>query len=418
MKTLRRSFSVLLTVAGLTLAAPPPVEVPDAKRFDVTKLRAAGLNCPDAVPDDSADDSDAFTCAMGFFKDQPGVLHVPVGRYLVSKHIEVPQRSQIVGDGYGSEIFQLAAPEFKTLPLISLDVGSILRDLKLDQDQPAPQGPGTGFTPNSDFHFMIEARRQDILVENVLLFKAYKGIFAGSHGGGRITLRNIRGQALAIGIQIDDAWDVVRVQDVHFWPYWSDLIDVNGTQNNGGNDVAEFVRQNGIGIVTKKNDNSFMNNITTLGYQIGILFDDSALGSTSKAKISHFDCDFCGIGVELRAKNSRGNVIQSMSFLGEPSLSLRLPLLVTGSESGISVSEAAVDNVSGSAVWVRGGDNFVRLSQWYVRQWNQNNNSIKAFADTSGSSKTWVWESYGRWGLNGGPCVGVQVCEFAVGQPL
>lgn len=408
-------YAAILAVTGTSLAAPP--ELADAKRFDVTKLSTSMMGCPDAVPDDGLDDSPAFVCAMGYFRDRPGVLHVPVGTFVLSEEIAVPQRSQVIGDGYGSVIFQSARSDgyWLTKSLISLESNSILRDLKLDQEQTASKG---SFTVNPNFTFMVEARRQDILIENILMFKTYKGIIAGSLGGGRITMRNIRGQPLMIGIEIDDSWDVIRVQDVHFWPYWSDQLDCNFSCSNGGAEVSEFVQRNATGIVTKKNDNSFMNNITTLGYYIGILFDDGAKGVTSKAKISQFDCDFCGTGIELRAKGSRGNVVQSMSFLGAPSLPVRVPLTVTGFESGISVSEANVDDVSASAVLVTGGGNFVRVSQWYVRRWNVNNNSSKAFVDSGASNKLWVRESYGRWGQNGGPCSGALSCEFTLGQPL
>ncbi len=57
---------------------------------------------------------------MAYFADRPGVLHVPVGRYLIDKEIRVPARSQIVGDGFGSVLFQVKG-DWKQAPLVSLE---------------------------------------------------------------------------------------------------------------------------------------------------------------------------------------------------------------------------------------------------------------------------------------------------------
>jgi hypothetical protein len=92
----------------------------DRKRFDVTILSSALPQCPDATPDDNLIDTDAFACAMAYFADRPGVLHVPVGRYLIDKEIRVPARSQIVGDGFGSVLFQVKG-DWKQAPLVSLE---------------------------------------------------------------------------------------------------------------------------------------------------------------------------------------------------------------------------------------------------------------------------------------------------------
>jgi hypothetical protein len=93
----------------------------------------------------------------------------------------------------------------------SLESDTILRDIQLDQEQPLPEN-GT-WSPDDSFDYIVRAKRGDIIIENIKIFKAYRGIAVGGlgEGVGRVQLRNIRAGAFASGILIDDAMDVVRV---------------------------------------------------------------------------------------------------------------------------------------------------------------------------------------------------------------
>jgi len=98
---------------------------------------------------------------------------------------------------------------------------SFLNAAAITLDSAAPQSgtwnlarataPGAGWQPRA-FGWAIDMTSADTLVRNVWLANPTLGI----HGNGRVTIENVQGEPITKGIQIDYAFDVVRLRKIRF----------------------------------------------------------------------------------------------------------------------------------------------------------------------------------------------------------
>lgn len=58
-----------------------------------------------------------------------------------------------------------------------------------------------------------------VLIENIMLTNCYNGI--NIDFGGQWDIRNVKGQTLNTGIQLDRVFDASRLEDIHFWDFWA-----------------------------------------------------------------------------------------------------------------------------------------------------------------------------------------------------
>jgi len=102
---------------------------------------------------------------------------------------------------------------------------------------------------------------------------------------GRITLRGIWGQPLTEGITLDNCQDTVRIEDVHFWPYWK------------SGPVADWQLAHGTAITLRRVDNPLLRGLLCFGYGTGLLLVAGPSGAPHKVKVSDADFDMCRVGI-------------------------------------------------------------------------------------------------------------------------
>src|SRR5262249_3061921 len=156
-----------------------------------------------------------------------GIVYFPAGQYRIKSGLSVSAGVTLAGAGFeppaqgkraGSWIVVDAS--FLNAAAVTLGAGgATLRDGGVVHEQPAP---GPGWQPRA-FGWAVDMTMPDTLTRNVWLANATLGI----HGIGRTTIENVQGQPITTGIQIDTAYDVVRIRRVRFnWtadggPVWS-----------------------------------------------------------------------------------------------------------------------------------------------------------------------------------------------------
>ncbi|HVW32521.1 MAG TPA: hypothetical protein VHL53_08290, partial [Acidimicrobiia bacterium] len=173
--------------------------------------------------------------------------------------------------------------------------GVIVRDLAIRQAQPAGAGifpePKAlpGFVPiDSPFAISVGPGCTDVLVERLFLLNVSRGITAGAAGGpptGRLTLRGIWGQPLIEGISLDNCQDTVRLEDIHFWPYWKI------------GPVSDWQLDHATAITLRRVDNPLLSGILCFGYQTGLALMTGAAGSPHKVKVTGADFDKCRVAI-------------------------------------------------------------------------------------------------------------------------
>jgi pectate lyase-like protein len=272
-----------------------------------------------AVGDGVAVDTAAIQAAVDQAADRGGIVRFPPGHYrLTAPGIRITRPVQLEGVGWegtavdegegekaavpsGSWLFvddpTTAAITVEMAPLANPPSGVIVRDLAFRQTQPAGSGvfpepvAQAGFVPvDSPFTIRIGSGCTDVLLERLFLLNVTRGISAGVGDGpatGRLTLRGIWGQPLTEGITLDNCLDTVRIEDVHFWPYWK------------AGPVADWQLAQGVGITLRRVDNPILRGLFCFGYHSGLQLTTGPAGSPHKVKVSDSDFDKCRAGIRM-----------------------------------------------------------------------------------------------------------------------
>ena len=245
-----------------------------------------------AKGDGQTDDTAAFQKAMdASAKDGGGTVMAPRGTYFFAGHLSVPAAVTLAGiwqsvpahnglrdrglpkptddgttflvtEGAGSE----DGPAFITLATNSTLKGVVLYYPKQKRnDVPSP------------YPYAIAMRGKNPAVLDVELLNPYSGIDA-SHNE-RHLVRNVQGQPLRRGVFVDAIYDIGRIENVHFNPWWSDAPKLMAWQ-----------MAHGEAFILARSDWQYMLNTFCFGYNVGYKFVKSRTGECNG--------NFLGLGAD------------------------------------------------------------------------------------------------------------------------
>jgi len=261
-------------------AAPAPV--PNV--FNVTDFGAVG--------DGRTDDTAAFQQALDAARDaRGGTVYAPAGNYFFAGRLNVPNAVTLAGiwqsvpahngirnpgmpkptddgttflvtDGTGTE----DGPAFITLNTNSTLKGVVLYypEQNVD-DAPKP------------YPWAIAMRGKNPAVLAVEMLNPYNGIDATQNE--RHLIRDVHGQPLRRGILIDAIYDIGRIENVHFNPWWSTKPK-----------LFQWQMENGEAFIFGRSDWEYVHNTFCFGYKIGYKFIQSKTGMCNG--------NFLGIGAD------------------------------------------------------------------------------------------------------------------------
>lgn len=235
-----------------------------AKEVQAAPSPASMINVRDygAIGDGTAPDTIALQNAFAAANTAGKGIYLPPGVYRCATTLVINGALGVYGDGaFASTSFSPPVVSYRTGSWLLFDhpgvgirvastsavVGLSFDSFGTKRNQPTPPAPGTAWTPaNYDFDFTIETPNGDTTFSNLMLLNPTRGIL----GNGRVNLFNIRGQPLKIGVQLDKCNDVVRIENVHFWPFWV-LND----------EVRKYTLSNASAFIFKWVDNPVMSNV-------------------------------------------------------------------------------------------------------------------------------------------------------------
>jgi hypothetical protein len=275
---------------GLTLLftagafAGEPVHGPVSDYFNVRSFGAAG--------DGQTDDTAAFQKALDTAeKAGGGVVYAPRGNYFFAGSLNVPNAVTLAGiwqsvpahnglrdrglpkptddgttflitGGAGSE----DGPAFITLNTNSTLKGVVLYYPQQNiDDVPKP------------YPWAIAMRGKNPAVLAVEMLNPYNGIDATRNE--RHLIRDIHGQPLRRGILVDSIYDIGRIENVHFNPWWSMKPK-----------LFQWQMENGEAFIFGKSDWQYVYNTFCFGYKVGYKF--------IKSKSGICNGNFLGIGAD------------------------------------------------------------------------------------------------------------------------
>ncbi|MHC4436690.1 MAG: glycosyl hydrolase family 28-related protein [Planctomycetota bacterium] len=244
-------LTLLFTVgvfAGQAEQGPVSDSSDKSDYFNVRSFGAAG--------DGQTDDTAAFQKALdAAAKAGGGVVYAPVGNYFFAGSLNVPSAVTLAGvwqsvpahNGLRNEGSE-DGPAFITLNTNSTLKGVVLYYPQQNiDDVPKP------------YPWSIAMRGKNPAVLAVEMLNPYNGIDAT--GNERHLVRDVHGQPLRRGILVDSIYDIGRVENVHFNPWWSMKPK-----------LFQWQMENGEAFIFGKSDWQYVYNTFCFGYNVGYKF--------------------------------------------------------------------------------------------------------------------------------------------------
>jgi hypothetical protein len=245
-----------------------------------------------AAGDGKTDDTAAFQKALdAAVRAEGGVVHAPRGNYLFKGHLNVPSAVTLAGlwqsvpahngirnrglpkptddgttflvtEGAGSE----DGPAFITLNTNSTLKGVVLYYPHQNVDDvPKP------------YPWAISMRGKNPAVLAVEMLNPYNGIDATRNE--RHLIRDVHGQPIRRGVLVDSIYDIGRIENVHFNPWWSMKPK-----------LFRWQMKNGEAFIFGRSDWQYVTNTFCFGYKTGYKFIQSKSGVCNG--------NFLGIGAD------------------------------------------------------------------------------------------------------------------------
>ena len=265
-------------------AAIAPLVAASPSSLDVRDFGARG----DGTTDDTASFQRALDAAA---RDGGGVVLAPRGSYFFGGHLEVPAGVTLRGvwesvpahngirdaglpkptdDGTTFLVTEGAGSE-EGAPFITLTHNSTLKGVVLYYPKLKPD------EVPEPYPWAIAMRGKNPAVLAVELLNPYNGI--NTTGSERHLVRDVHGQPLRRGIHVDQIYDVGRIENVHFNPWWS-------VQPK----LLQWQMDHGEAFVFGRTDWQYVFNTCCFGYHVGYKF--------IKTRAGFCNGNFLGIGAD------------------------------------------------------------------------------------------------------------------------
>jgi hypothetical protein len=258
-----------------------------------------------ADPTGVADSGPAWQAAYNASAGKTDCVFVPAGTYLISTQVTMtgappcfrgskPNTAQSGGTKTGTWI-HIASTSLQPFYLSGNSAAGKggFFDMGFYNDQPSP---GTGWAPSAyQYPFVINAGAQDLAFIGLTFYNTTHCISVATTG--RVTVDDISGQPLGTCLNYDNDLDIVYLDHVHLWPFWT--ADVN---------VWKYTQQNVDPIVFQRADSPMIGRIFAFAYHSGIKFASSMNGVTTGFQIASLQTDTTTYGIWVTGNNTQGHI--------------------------------------------------------------------------------------------------------------
>jgi hypothetical protein len=278
-----------------------------------------------AKGDGKTDDTDPFQKALDSAGRNAvgGTVFVPAGTYLIARHLTIPKNVALEGiwkiptawtQYQGSTLLAIEGEGHPDgAPFITLGENSVVKGLTIYY----PNQVGTN-APKTYPWTIASSGADNSSIIDVLLVNPYQAVDFGTRPAGRHYIRNLYGQPIFKGLYVDQCYDIGRVENVHFWPFWTcGKADKKGAE--------EFMALKGEPFIFGRTDWEYVFNTFSWGYNVGYHFIRTPSGVANG--------NFLGIGADA---TNRAVIIDDCAPYG---------LLITNGEfvSMIGAEPTAID---------------------------------------------------------------------------
>ncbi len=269
-----------------------------------------------AKADGKTDDTAAFQKALDAAGQAGGgVVQAPRGNYFFAGHLNVPSAVTLKGiwesvpahNGIRNPGLPRPTEDGTTLlvtanagtedapPFITLNHNSTLKGVVIyypEQNVDAEPKP---------YPYAIAMRGKNPAVLAVELLNPYNGIDASQNE--RHLIRDVHGQPLRRGIFVDAIYDIGRIENVHFNPWWSMKPK-----------LFEWQQQHGEAFIFGKSDWQYVFNTFCFGYGVGYKFIRTKTGDCN-GNFLGIGADDCFTALEVEQCSRIGLLISNGEFV-------------------------------------------------------------------------------------------------------
>jgi hypothetical protein len=278
------AFPILILAIPFLISPAIVADDDPGRRFDVRQFGAQG--------DGATDDTAAFQRALDAAGRAPGsVVDVPRGNYFFAGHINVPRGVTLAGvwqsvpahNGIRDQGLPKPTDDGTTFlvtesegqeggpAFLTLNTNSVLRGVVIYYPRQKPD------EVPEPYPWAIAMRGKNPAVLDVELLNPFNGIDATRNE--RHLIRSVHGQPLRRGIWVDAIYDIGRIENVHFNPWWS-----------GAKKAFQWQLEHGEAFIFGKSDWHYVLNTFCFGYHVGYKF--------VKTKTGMCNGNFLGIGAD------------------------------------------------------------------------------------------------------------------------
>ena len=372
------------------------VRTGNAKWSDFVSVKDFG-----AVGDGTTNDGPAFQLAIDAIAATGGTIYVPRGTYFINTQVVFSNTVGAItfeGEGWSdfNGVFGSAVPSVRgggtwlkvtnssVSPfVINRGVNGIrFRYIGVFEVHPAI---GSGWSPTAyqPFFYVIA---DGFELDHVMFYGVNKGVQIGttSYATGRAEFNHVWGEFFTYGIDIVHAADVVRFNNYHQYPFWSEY-----TTN-----VRNYCLTNTSGIILERNDNTNMNSVFFFGINTGLNLIANAAGSTGKLSIVNIDFDSVVTGIfvnfnQVAADNYLTMHVSNLQYqypFGDTSATGR-GVFVNGNNHTIQFVNLDFSHPQSEAILINGSNNNVGIVNFQSNYWNYGSVGATCISSSSSSNK-------------------------------
>lgn len=337
-----------------------------------------------AVGDGRSDDTASLQMALdAAFKDGGGTVYVPPGKYLLKETLNIPDGVTLRGSYScvpshaglrnqgepkpgqdGTALFVTAGRGHEDgTPFATVNTNSTICGLTIYYPEQV-----TSAAP-IPYPWTIAMRGMNPAVFDIELLNPYQGIDASQNA--RHNIRNITGQPLRRGVFVDEVYDIGRIENVHFNPWWSFKSP-----------VSKWQMENGEAFIFGRSDWEYVLNTFCYAYLTGYKFIPTLKGSCN-GNFLGIGADNCNRAILVEQCDKYGLLITNAEFT---SFSGEQPTMVE-----VRAENKGVVRISNSAFWGPcdqiariAGQGTVGFSDCTFVQWGEDNDRA-AIEASSGS---------------------------------
>ena len=361
-------LGLFLVISNLASASAqtqtPEFSAPKQSVFDVSKMGARG--------DGKTDDTAAFQRAIDRAAQiGGGVVLVPRGNFLIKTHLVVKPHVTLKGifeappartQNLGSTLLAVEnSGGLDGTPFITLKANGTLKGLSIFYPNQRE------IMPPIAYPWTVRGDGDNCAIVDVLMVNPYAAVDFGTVSAGRHRINGLYAQALFRGIFVDKCYDVGRIENVHFWQFWS----INPQ-------IDAWTRENAIAFIIARTDWEYMVNCFCIQYKIGYQFVALKDGP-GNAVLTNCGSDVGPLAVQIQAVQNHAGV----SFVNGQFM------------AGIEVQNSNAGPVKFTACgfWgegqtenhaVLGGSGQTSFSNCHFTDWDQKNSGAPCLVATSG----------------------------------